>query len=314
MKMDILGIGEVVVDWVAVIDHFPEPDEKIDSKNQSLFSGGVTANYIVAASRLGANSSFIGAIGNDEYGTFLKEDFTKEKVNIDGMVIKKGKKTPVNFICVVEKNGEKFIIQSPYMHTTVPEPKELNENIISSAKLIHTTGIYPEVTTKSFEIAKKNNIKISFDLEKQIAIRGIKNLKPMLQKVDILMPNKAGAMQLTNTKTPIDAAKIFLDWGIEIVVITMGAEGCLALTKSQTFKVPSLKVNVIDTTGAGDTFCAAFDYVHVIKGFTINDSCIFANACAALKIQKLGARTGMPSYKEVKSYIETQNIKLNQKL
>ena len=73
MNIDILGLGECVVDWVAIVDHFPSPDEKIDSISQSLFSGGVTANYIVAAARLGIQTGFMGAVGKDEQGVFLKE-------------------------------------------------------------------------------------------------------------------------------------------------------------------------------------------------------------------------------------------------
>ena len=74
---------------------------------------------------------------------------------------------------------------------------------------------------------------ISFDLEKQIAIRGVAQLKPLLDQVDILMPNKAGAMELTNTSTPIDAAKVFLDWGIKTIVITLGAEGAMVVTNEK---------------------------------------------------------------------------------
>ena len=82
MAPEILGIGEVVVDWVATVDHFPEPDEKLDSKSQNIFSGGVTANYAVAVARLGGSVGFFGAIGDDHYGRYLLEDFKQEKVEI----------------------------------------------------------------------------------------------------------------------------------------------------------------------------------------------------------------------------------------
>ena len=112
MSPEIIGLGEVVVDWVATVDHFPEPDEKIDSNSQDLFSGGVTANYTVAAARLGADVAFIGAVGNDDHGEFLKRDFIDQNVTLEGLVTKKKEKTPVNFIFVVQDSGEKVIIQS----------------------------------------------------------------------------------------------------------------------------------------------------------------------------------------------------------
>ena len=86
MGFEILGLGEVVVDWVSLIDHFPEPDEKIDSLSQYMFSGGVTANFTVAVSRLGAKTGFFGAIGNDSYGNFLKNDFKNEDLECSYLI------------------------------------------------------------------------------------------------------------------------------------------------------------------------------------------------------------------------------------
>jgi len=311
MNIDILGLGEVVVDWVAIVDHFPVPDEKIDSIEQNLFSGGVTANYVVAASRLNARTGFIGAIGNDDQGRFIQTDFRKENVIIDYLIEKKGKNTPVDFIFVVKSSGEKVIIQSPYMYTTVPELSDFSPNWLKNVKLLHTTGIYPEITTKAFEIAKKENVKISFDLEKQIILRGSPLLKTLLKQVDILMPNKAGAMQITGTTNPMDAAKKFLDWGIKTIVITLGEEGSLVVTQKEIIKNPAMKTKVVDTTGAGDTFCAAFDYAYGLKDHNLHDASLIANAAAALKISKLGARTGMPTIKEIKNYLEQNNISIS---
>ncbi len=233
MGFEILGLGEVVVDWVSLIDHFPEPDEKIDSLSQYMFSGGVTANFTVAASRLGAKSGFFGAIGNDSYGDFLKNDFKNENVDYSYLVTKENRKTPVNFILVVKNTGEKVIIQSPYMHSTIPNISDLDEKVFENVKLLHTSAIYHDLTIKAIELAKKKNIFISLDLEKQIALRGLSKLKPILQQVDLLIPNKAGAMQLTKAKNPEEAAKKFLELGVKTIIITLGDQGALIVTKKK---------------------------------------------------------------------------------
>lgn len=310
MAPDILGIGEVVVDWVATVDHFPEPDEKIDSKSQNLFSGGVTANYTVAISRLGGSVGFFGAIGDDEHGHFLLNDFRGENVDVQHLIIKKGEKTPVNFIFVVESTGEKVIIQSPYMHTTIPSVADFSYDWLNGVKLIHTTGIYPEVAEKVFKLAKQKNILISFDLEKQIATWGSQKLLPMLKYVDILLPNKFGAIQLTNTDNIEEAAQKFLELGIETIIITKGDKGATAFTLNEKIDVPAIKIKPIDTTGAGDTFCAAFTYYHGIKKKSIQDSLQIANIAAGLKTLKLGARTGMPNQDMIRDYIKKTNIEL----
>ena len=302
--MKIMGLGEVVIDWVAQIDHFPFPDEKIDSLSQNIFCGGVTANYMVAASRLGAKTEFVGVVGKDNYGDLIVEDFKKEGVGLKNLTLSDAM-TPVNFIFVVRETGEKVIIQSPYMYTTVPDENIIQKEILSSVKLLHSSAIYPKLTKSLFKFAKEKGIVISLDLEKQIALRGKEKILPLLKFVDILLPNKEGALQLTGTTEIGAAAQKFLDWGIKKVVITLGEKGALVVTKEIHEIIPVFKVdNIIDTTGAGDTFCAAFGYFHVILNNPLIDSVKFANAAAALKIQKLGARTGMPTYSEVMNFLE----------
>ena len=79
-NVDILGLGEVVLDWVAEIPRFPKPDEKIDAISENFFPGGVVANFLVAVARLDVSCGFIGAVGNDSYGDFLLNDFENENL------------------------------------------------------------------------------------------------------------------------------------------------------------------------------------------------------------------------------------------
>lgn len=302
-QVDIVGIGEMVLDWVTEIPHFPQPDEKIDALSENYFPGGVTANYLVATARLGGKSGFIGAVGNDLYGDYLINDFVKEFV--DTTYIKKidGKKTPVNFIFVAQ--GEKTIIQSPHMKTTKIESEDLNEAYISNSKLLHTTIIHQDVTERAINIAKQNNVKISIDLEAQIALRGWDNLEKILTSADILLPNKEGAKSITKSNEPKKAAEILVKKGIPIVIITLGSNGVLITTREFQKRIPTYEVkNIVDTTGAGDTFNGAFSLAYWIKGWNLEKSCIYANAAASLKIQKLGARSGMPNEAELMNFLK----------
>ena len=295
-KIDIIGLGEVVVDWVTEIPHFPKPDEKIDAITENYFAGGVTANYLVAVARLGVSCGFIGALGDDAYGNFLLEDFKIEKVDTSFTLKKPRKKTPVNFIFIAK--GEKTIVQSPHMKTTKLADPDLDESYIAGSKLLHTTLIHPKLAERAINMAKEHNVKISIDLESQIAQRGWTDLKNMILKADIVIPNKEGAKLITKCKTPEEAANNLIRKGVPVVIITLGSRGALITTEDFQKKIPALKVdNIIDTTGAGDTFNGAFSVAHWIKKWDLEKSTRYANAAAALKIQKLGARTGMP-YKE----------------
>jgi len=302
-QVDIVGLGEVVLDWVTEIPHFPKPDEKIDALSENYFPGGVTANYLVAVARLGGLSGFIGAVGDDSYGELLIDDFIKENVDTTSIIKVATKKTPVNFIFIAK--GEKTIIQSPHMYTTKIEPHDLNESYIADSKLLHTTIIHQNVTEKALEIAQSNKVNISIDLESQIAQRGWNNIKNVLLKADVLLPNKEGAKVITKSDTPEKAAEILVKKGIPIVIITLGSNGVLLTTSNFQKRIPTYEIkNVVDTTGAGDAFNGAFSLAYWIKGWDLEKSCIYANAAASLKIQKLGARSGMPNESELKEFLK----------
>ncbi|MFW9865823.1 MAG: carbohydrate kinase family protein [Candidatus Thorarchaeota archaeon] len=309
-KVDIIGIGEVVLDWVAMVPHFPKPDEKVDAVSENYFPGGVTANFLVAVSRLGVSSGFIGAVGDDSYGDFLINNFKKENVDTTFTLKKTEMRTPVNFIFI--SNGEKTIIQSPHMKTTKISVSELEESYIAESKLLHTTIIHPRVAERSIQIAKEHNVKISIDLEPQIAQRGWDSLKHILLKADILIPNKEGAKMITKCNTPEESANELIRRGIPMIIITLGAEGALLTTEDFQKKIPTFQIEkIIDTTGAGDTFNGAFSVAYWIRRWNLEKSIRYANAAASLKIQRLGARTGMPSENELRKYILEKDPSFN---
>jgi len=257
----------------------------------------------VAIARLEGRCGFIGAVGDDSYGDLLIDDLLKENVDTSYIIRKRNKKTPVNFIFVVK--GEKSIIQSPHMQTTKLDIEELQESSIADSKLLHTTIIHQKLTEKAIEIAKNNDIKVSIDLESQIALRGWDKLKNILLKADVLLPNKEGAKLLTNSNTPQKAAKILVKKGIPVVIITLGKNGSLLTTNNYQKKISAYPIeNIVDTTGAGDTFNGAFSLAYWVKGWDLEKSCRFANAAASLKIQKLGARTGMPNNQEIFDFLK----------
>ncbi|HME50967.1 MAG TPA: carbohydrate kinase family protein [Candidatus Lokiarchaeia archaeon] len=306
IKPEIIGLGEIALDWVDQIQHFPSPDEKIDASSQNFFTGGVTANFLTGAARLGASTGFLGAVGEDEYGQFLLDGMAS--AGIDASYVLRKDKSAVNFIMVAQDSGEKIIIQSPYMQTTKLEVGEIDEDYFSDAKSLHTTAIHTDLTLHCLEIAKRNKITVSLDLEKQIAVRGLNVLQPIIENVDILLPNKEGAKTLTGENNIEEAAKKFLEWGPRVVIITLGGDGCLVTTETMQERVPAYKVDVIDTTGAGDAFCASFIVAHVIKGMDVMDAALLANAVAAIKVQHLGATSGLPTWEEALEFQAAHEI------
>nr|MDO8099229.1 carbohydrate kinase family protein [Candidatus Njordarchaeota archaeon] len=303
----IIGLGEIVVDMVLKVPHLPEPDEKVNSTYQTRFPGGVTANYVTAVSRLATTAGFVGAIGDDPEGKYLKQDLKNEKVDTALTLVKKGKQTPVNYV-IVDESGQKVIIQSPHMLTTRLNKEDIRPEYVSKSKLLHTTAIHTDLSTFAAKIAKENDVTISFDLEKQVATKGWDTLKEMVKLTDILLPQKSGAMELTKTSSPEEAAKTLLRRGPKIVVITLGDKGCLVVTEKSSKVIPCFKVCVVDTTGAGDAFNGAFT-VSIMKGLDPVTAATFANVVAAIKCTGLGARTCLPTIKEVREFLDNKGIK-----
>ncbi len=239
----------------------------------------------------------------------LIQHFQKENIDTKLTFKKKGQKSPVNFIFVVK--GEKTIIQSPHMRTTKLDLTDLDEGYISEAKLLHTTLIHPKLSEKVFAIAKNYDLKISIDLESQIAERGWSKLKKMILKADILIPNKEGAKMITKCNTSEEAAKNLIEKGIPLIIITLGKKGALVTTEESQYRIPAYNIeNIIDTTGAGDAFNGAFSVAYWIKNFTLEKSVKYANAAAALKIQNLGARTGMPNEPKLLQFLKDNEKEL----
>jgi ribokinase len=302
-QVDIIGLGEIVLDWVAEIPHFPQPDEKIDADSENHFPGGVTANFLVAVARLGGSSGFLGAVGDDFYGNFLINDLINENVDTSFIFKKKSRITPVNFIFIA--NGEKSIIQSPHMQSTKLDIKDVDENYLANSKVLHTTLIHSDISNTAIKIAKRNNVKVSIDLESQIARRGWDKLKEMLLMADILIPNKEGAKTITKRNNPEDAAKDLVKKGIPIVILTLGSQGALVTTSDFQRRIPAYYVkHIVDTTGAGDAFNGAFSFAYWIKEWDLEKACKYANGAASLKVQKLGARTGMPNEKKLLDFLK----------
>ena len=195
------------------------------------------------------------------------------------------------------------------MQITKINISDLNEQYIANSKVLHTTMIHPEITERAINIAKENNVKVTIDLESQIAKKGWEKLGKMILNSDILIPNKEGAKIITKVKDLKKAAKILVKKGIPIVIITLGHEGVLITTERYQKRVPAFKIGpIIDTTGAGDTFNGAFSYAYWIKNLDLEKSCIYANAAAGLKIRKLGARTGMPISEELLNFLEGHKL------
>jgi len=305
--MDVVSYGEVVVDLITLVERFPRGNEKIFAERVERHPGGVCANFAVAASRLGLETGFMGAVGDDVEGRFLVEALKREGVDVARLLTLEGKPSPVNIV-LVEKGGNRVIVQSAYMLSTQLTPDDVDPGYIAGFRAFHTSAIIPGVAERASQAAKEKGLLISFDLEEQVAVYGLRAIRNILRNTDILLTGLGASAIIFPGAGALDSLMRFARYGPKTVVAKLGEKGCAIVTKGRVERVPAFKVKPVDTTGAGDAFDAACIY-GTLKGMSPEEAGRFGNAAAALKCLRTGAQAGLPTREEVETFLSEQRSK-----
>lgn len=301
---DVIGLGEIVVDVLLKIPHFPKSDEKVYVVSRERQAGGVTANFCVGVARQGLRVAFIGAIGNDTEGEFLREKLLQEGVDDRFLLTLDHCQTPVNTVMISE-SGEKAILQSEHMRITLPHKESIQADLIQTSRHLHLTAINFETAFRAVKLAKQYNLTISLDLESQVVRDYPDKIHMILEYIDFLLPNRLGAYEFTNMPNPSKASLKLLDYGPSTIIMTLGENGVLLTTEDKQESYPAFKVeNVVDTTGAGDAFNAGF-ITGFLLGKSLDQSIEQGQATAALKIQGVGAQASLPTLQQLEEYLDS---------
>ena len=295
---DVIGLGSCTVDFFALVPKLIGAEEKINANRLEIHAGGVTANNLTQVARLGASAGWIGFIGDDENGRTITHQFAEDGMDTSGIVVVAGEHSSFTWI-PVDTQGERCIYMFPNVTAKVT-PKDLHEKFaahIHRAKHFHTEAsqLPLEPVLEGIRIAKEAGVRVIFDLDVapsyfiEAGLGTEAGLMQLLELVDVLKPCKAAARELSGS-TDYDAmAQKLLKLGPQLVAITMGAEVCLMARTERISHMPSFKVSVVDTTGAGDAFMGGLSYA-LLQGWDDERVGRFANACAALCCTKVGAR------------------------
>lgn len=311
MKYGVTALGEILIDFTTY---------GTSENGMALFEqnpGGAPANVLVALENLGVNTAFIGKVGDDTHGHFLRETLEKYKVNTEGVILDKNFFTTLAFVSL--KNGERefAFARKPGADTQLKE-SEVNCEIIKNSSIFHFGSLSltdePSRGATLFAIseAKKNNLLISYDPNYRALLwnskeEAIEKMRSVIKYVDIMKISDEETELLTGIKDPSKAGEFLLNQGVSCVFITLGAEGALMKTKDFEIQLKGKERKVIDTTGAGDSFWGAILYKILksnkkISEFTKEDGVeflTFANIVAGLCVEKRGAIPAMPKLEEV---------------
>lgn len=295
---DVIGLGSCTVDFFALVPKLIGAEEKINANRLEIHAGGVTANNLTQVARLGASAGWIGFIGDDENGRIITRQFTEDSMDVSGIIIVAGEHSSFTWI-PVDTQGERCIYMFPNVTAKVTG-KDMRDKFAShirQAKHFHTEAsqLPLEPVLEGIRIAREAGVRVIFDLDVspsyfiESGLGTETGLMELLKLVDVLKPCKAAARELSGSTDYDTMAQKLLKLGPKLVAITMGAEGCLMARTGRISHVPSFKVNVVDTTGAGDAFMGGLSYA-LLQSWDDERVGRFANACAALCCTKVGAR------------------------
>jgi len=301
MKFDVIGFGALNVDKLYRVNKIAREGEESFILSVSESPGGSAANTIVGLGRLGAKTGFIGKVANDHEGQLLLDDFKKEKVNTEGIIVAtEGKSGTVS--AFVDKRGERAL----YVHPSVNDKlafEEINLEYAKQTDFLHLTSM----DEKPFRTQKKlieelSSVKVSLDPGEIYARKGLARLRPILKRCFVVMPSENELKMLTG-KGFRESAKTLLKEGANIVAVKLGEKGCYVTDRSENHLVKPCKTKVVDTTGAGDAFCAGFLY-GLVKGKDLYQCGRLGNFVASRCITKVGARTGLPRLFDLEDLID----------
>ena len=310
--IDVTALGEILIDFTPCGKS--EAGQRVFEQNP----GGAPANVLACLNKCGNKTAFIGKVGNDMHGQFLVDVLKNSGICTDGVVVDDSVFTTLAFVALSDSGERSFSFARKPGADTCLTQEELKEEIIRDSKVFHigslslTAEPAKGTTFKALEIAKEAGCSISYDPNyraplwdsKEAAIEGMRSV---VSYVDVMKISDEETALLTDFVEPEGAAKKLVDMGVSIVAVTLGAEGALVCTKEGSMIVPGYKADMVDTTGAGDSFWGGFlkcllESEKRPENVTLQEAAEFAkygNAVASLCVEKRGAIPAMPSVLEI---------------
>ena len=296
----ILVIGSLNIDMVMRVDHMPAAGETILCDGMKLVAGGKGANQACAAGRLGTDVTMLGAIGNDSHGEMQRDSLQRSGVDVSGLITKESVSTGTAFITVNKEGNNSIVVVQGANAQFTPEDIEAHRDLLEECEIVI---LQLEIPMDTVLYA----VKLARTLGKTVILdpAPVPEHFPeeLYQYVDIIKPNESELSRLTGIADAQnhleEAVQIVKDHGVRNVLVTLGGDGVYLDTENEPpVHIPAKKVEVVDTTAAGDSFTAALAAM-LLEGKTLKEAAEFANQVSAIVVTREGAQDSIPTLQEV---------------
>ncbi|MCD4671604.1 MAG: carbohydrate kinase family protein [Anaerolineaceae bacterium] len=302
-RLDLFCVGGTSVDLVLRVPRLLKPGEKLPVEFEGRVPGGMIANAACAAGRLGLRTGWSGRVGDDDAGGEFLAAFADYGVDASTAQVLPDSITDL-CVVLVEPSGERSLMIVPTI-TALPQFLPVVRRFLASCQFGYTIPYELSWFREFADLVHAGGGQVVVDVESSIPLQG-PDLLEALKLVDIAFCSEDGA-RFASGKQNIDAAaQTLLDLGLSLVVVTMGSRGAAAYQAQQSCKVPGFRVPVVDTTGAGDCFHAAF-LMGWLKNWSLERCLVTASAAAAIAVGHEGPRGGLPTAQEVAAFLAAQD-------
>ena len=305
MSPKITVIGSLNIDLVVQVPRMPAPGETIAGHGFHIIPGGKGANQAVAAAKLGAQVTMVGRVGDDSFGQMQRRGMEALGIRTEFLITDEEEPTGTALIMVDAQGQNSIVVVSGANGRLTPADVEAARPAIGASDAVLLQLENPISTVQhAAEVARELGVPVVLNPapapRQQLS-------RQLLRNVDYLIPNEFEAtalagIQVTSQDSAKRAAAYLRAQGVETVILTLGAQGALAVSPQGTIYAPAFSVQAVDTTAAGDAFVAAFG-VALCEGQPLPDALRFANATGALTVTRLGAQPSLPSREGVEAFL-----------
>jgi fructokinase len=294
VSLDVVCLGELLIDFISK-----------DGVTFKKAAGGAPANVAVACSRPGLRSGFVGKVGDDMFGRFLKGVLEREGVDVSELYLEKGEKTTLAFVSVDAKGERSFEFRRGA--DGLLRPEEIRADYIRGSRLFHFSSISltsepaRSATLKAVRVARNNGLKVTYDPNLRLNLwKSAKEARKWIgvgmEVAEVVKLNEEELEFMFGPGIERGAEKVLET--ADRVFVTLGERGCYYSDGTCKGYSSPYRVKVVDTTGAGDGFMGGVIY-GTLKGWDVERTASFSNAAGALTIQGVGVIDSLPMLEDV---------------
>lgn len=295
--VDVVGVGLNATDILIPVKDFPASGSKVEIHSASPMLGGQVASAMAACQQWGLSTRYVGKFGDDYFAQLHQAEF--QRLGVETHLATAPGATSQQAYILVDRHGERTVLwkRDPSIALV---PEELQQEWIETAGILLVDGHDTPAATQAARWARAANIPVVADLDELYP--GVEHLLP---NIDYLITSRDIPGKLTETNDlHVSLPELFHRYNSRLTAATLGSEGVLAYDGHNFTYCPAFQINAADTTGAGDTFHAAFIF-GLRQAWPLERQLIFASAAAALNCTALGARGGIHSVHEIEHLIAT---------